>query len=350
MLKSDVLYRARAPLRLSFGGGGSELPPYVHQYGGVVLNATIGRYVYASIRAANTSQVSFVASDCNLSETLPVQAEYSLTDANIALPLHRAVYNRIINTYNDGKPLPLTLHTYSDAPVGSGLGTSSTLTVAMLRCFDHALGLNLDVYELAALAHDIERCDLNLAGGYQDHYAATFGGFNFMEFRSSGEVVINPLALDASLLAELEYSLVLYYTSVSRASADIIEAQSRSIANEAAVCESVHQIKALAFTMKEQLLAGEIRQFAKTLHNSWLLKRSTASAISNHSIDEIYQQACANGAWGGKISGAGGGGFMMLIVDPNRRQEVINSLPNYDTQASFCHFSNAGAIAWQRNG
>lgn len=345
MLKNDICYRARAPLRLSFGGGGSELSPYVDKHGGVVLNGTIGRYVYATLTAAD-DKVIFTAADCNLSEVLPLAGEYPLR-GEVKLPLHRAVYNRIIRAYNDGKPLPLHLHTYSDAPIGSGLGTSSTLTVAMIRCFEEALNLNLGEYDLAALAHDIERTDLGLSGGYQDHYAAAFGGFNFMEFRSDGKIIINPLRIRPWVLAELEYSLLLYFTGISRESAKIIDAQKIGIINDAAVEEAMHRIKALAYTMKDCLLTGRLADFAAALHDSWLLKRGTAAMISNVDIDGIYERARANGAWGGKISGAGGGGFMMLIVDPTRRNEVWAGLPNKGEQATFCHFSRNGAFAWR---
>ena len=345
MLKNDVCYRARAPLRLSFGGGGSELSPYVEKHGGVVLNGTIGRYVYATLTATD-DHVVFTAADCNISESLPLAGEYPLR-GEVKLPLHRAVYNRIVRDYNGGRPLPLHLHTYSDAPVGSGLGTSSTLTVAMIRCFEEALNLNLGEYNLAALAHDIERTDLGLSGGYQDHYAAAFGGFNFMEFRSDGKIIINPLRVRPWVLAELEYSLLLYFTGISRESAKIIDAQKTGITNDAAIEEAIHRIKALAYTMKDFLLTGRLADFAVALHDSWLLKRGTAAMVSNVDIDDIYEQARANGVWGGKISGAGGGGFMMLIADPARRNEVWVGLPNKGEQATFCHFSRNGAFSWR---
>lgn len=344
-LKSGVNYRARAPLRLSFGGGGTELPPYVNRHGGLVLNATLSRYVYATLHA-QADDVTFIASDCGLRETLPQASHYSVT-GNAKLPLHRAVYNRMVRDYNGGQPLPLCLHTYSDAAVGSGLGTSSTLTVAMVRCFGEAFALNLDEYSLAAIAHDIERTELGLSGGFQDQYAAAFGGFNFMEFRSGGEVIINSLRVRPWILSELEYSLLLYFTGVSRESANIIDEQKAGIANDASVEESMHKIKGLAHSMKDYLLSGKLEQFAAALHETWLLKRSTAKVVSNEAIDRTYEQARKNGAWGGKISGAGGGGFMMLIVDPARRQNVLDNLSNANRNSIFCHFSTEGAVAWQ---
>ena len=340
----QFIYRARAPLRVSFGGGGSELPPYVNTYGGVVLNATINRHAYATIAAAEDDMITFTAADCDISETmatthpLPVEGK---------LPLHRAVYNRIIKAHNGGKPFPLHLRTYNEAPVGSGLGSSSTLTVAMVRCFEKALDLNFDEYTLAALAHNIERVDLGLSGGYQDHYAAAFGGFNLIEFHADGTVVVNALRLRDDILAELEYSLLLYFTGVSRESANIINEQTKGITNKREVIETMHRLKKNAYQMKDCLMLGQLNDFASSLHESWILKQSTAATISNDDINRTYQTALEHGALGGKISGAGGGGFMMLLIDPDRRREIIAHLPNAKQQAISCYFSRGGAAAWR---
>ena len=345
-IDSDWVYRARSPMRLSFGGGGSELSPYVETHGGAVLNATIDRYVYATITAAET--LRFYAIDRDLEDAPPATAMPLATEGNaVRLPLHRAVYNRMVKDYNGGRPLALSLQTFCNAPVGSGLGTSSTLTVTIVRCFAELLRVRLSQYELAALAHDIERNDLGLAGGYQDHYTAAFGGFNLMEFHPDGEVVINSLRIDESVLAEFEYSLILYFTGVSRESANIITAQKERLETGEAV-ESMHRIKALAYRMKDDLLTGKLHRFASVLHDSWQIKRGTAAAVSNRAIDEIYEKTLSAGAIGGKISGAGGGGFLMLFVQPNRQQEVLSVLPDAGTQASFCHFSRQGAMAWIR--
>ena len=339
-----LIYRSRAPLRLSFGGGGSEIPPYVEEYGGVVLNVTIARYVYATI-VAQQDTVTFTAADLGLTETLPLAAYYPLEGA--LLPLHRAVYNRIISTYNGGRPIGLHLHTNAQAPIGSGLGTSSTLSVAMVRCFQEAFGLTLDEYDLAALAHDIERVDLNLSGGYQDHYSASFGGFNFIDFRANGDVVVHPLRIRLPVRAELEYALVLYFTGVSRDSGRIVDEQIHAIQSKEATVQSIHTIKSLAYQMKDYLLKGQLADFARTMHESWSVKRSTSTAISNQAIDSLYEQALASGALGGKISGAGGGGFMMLIVEPVKRHQVMSSLPGAQDQDTFCRFEESGAVAWQ---
>ncbi len=345
-LQPGVAYRARAPLRLSFGGGGTEIPPYLTTYGGAVINSTIDRYVYATLTATDAG-VSFAASDCALREDLSALGTYELAGDVVKLPLHRAVYSRIMRTYNGGEALNLSLQTYCDAPVGSGLGTSSTLTVAMLRCFDEALALNLGEYEIAALAHDIDRSDLNLSGGYQDHYAAAFGGFNFIEFRPDGEVIVNPLRLRPWVIAELEYSLILCFTGVSRESAAIIDEQQRSLKDTREAVEAMHRIKEFAHRMKDCLLTGRIEEFAAALHESWLLKRSTADAISNPAIDELYAKARNAGALGGKISGAGGGGFLMLFASPAKRADLLNVLDNHPGHVYSCGFVKDGARAWR---
>ena len=343
-MKKGEWYRARAPLRLSFGGGGTEIEPYLSAHGGVILNTTINRYVYATMTLTN-DEVIFESVDLNITEKLSPASYYPPQEG--ALSLHRAAYNHMVAAHHGGKPLPLHLCTYSDAPVGSGLGSSSTLMVAVVRCFDEALGLALGEYDLASLAHKIERRDLGLSGGYQDHYAAAFGGFNFMEFRTDGTVIVNPLRIRFSILAELEYALMLFFTGISRDSSSIIDVQSSALTSDPQVIAAAHKIKALAFEMKDYLLVGDIKKLALTLHESWLAKRSTAAAISNDEIDDVYGKARAAGVWGGKVSGAGGGGFMMLITDPARRAAVLQALPNAGAAVSSCTFTDEGASAWR---
>ena len=344
-LAAGVTYRSRAPLRISFGGGGSDLPNYFQQHGGLILNASVNRYVYASIARPSGKKVTFRADDRGLSETLPAAKRYPV-DANSKLPLHRAVYNRIVRDYNDSRPLPLTLYTSCDAPVGSGLGTSSALTVAIANCFASALRIDMTEAELARLSHEIERNDIGLAGGLQDQYAAAYGGFNYIEIETDGTVSVNQLRIPRRILAELEYSIILYFSGISRASASIIEKQQRSIACDAAAAARIGRIKQLATDMKRHLLAGNLADFAQVVHASWLLKRRTDASVSNRRIDRIYAAARKNGALGGKILGAGGGGFLLLLVNPETRHRVLNELPRADVRATFCNFVKDGASAW----
>jgi D-glycero-alpha-D-manno-heptose-7-phosphate kinase len=210
------------------------------------------------------------------------------------------------------------------------------------------MGLPLGEYEVARLAVDIERRELGLKGGLQDQYAATFGGVNFMEFNDGGRVLVNPLRVRPSMLAEFEASLVLYFTGVSRESAAIIEDQSSLMkANREDSMEAMHDLKRDAFAMKESLLRGEIRGVAQVLGRSWEAKKRTSGRISNAMIDRVHALALAEGAYAGKVSGAGGGGFMMFVVDPARRSRIVRVLGNEGGQVMTCHFTKSGASSWR---
>lgn len=339
------LVRSRAPLRLGIAGGGTDVSPYCDQFTGYVLNATIDRYAYCMIEPNNNDKVRFVATDHG------VTTEVSSTDFPFTLDgqlnLHKAVYNRMIETFHNNNPLPLSLTTFCDAPVGSGLGASSTLVVAMIKGFDELLGLGLDDYHIAHLAYDIERQDCAIQGGKQDQYSATFGGINFMEFYDNNRVLVNPLRVRNWIVCELESSLLLYYTGKSRMSGKIISEQSNNVASgKEKSLESMHQLKAGALTMKEALLRGDFKAFVNSLNISWQHKKQSAEAISNPLIEEAFQAAMDAGALGGKVSGAGGGGFIMFFVDPQHRKKVIDVLTKKGGWVSNCHFSHEGSQSW----
>jgi D-glycero-alpha-D-manno-heptose-7-phosphate kinase len=236
-----MIVRARAPLRLGLAGGGTDVSPYCDIHGGYVLNATIDRYAYAVIKPLDEPIVRFVATDQKSEKTKAITEPLTL---NGKLDLHKAVYNHVVQHFNSGKPIPMELSTFCDAPVGSGLGSSSTLVVAMIRAFAELLNLPLDDYAIAHLAFKIERMDCGLQGGRQDQYSATFGGFNFMEFYADERAVINPLRIKNWVLCELEASLVLFFTGVSRESAKIIADQSDNMKSGSAdVLEAMNGIK-----------------------------------------------------------------------------------------------------------
>ena len=221
------------------------------------------------------------------------------------------------------------------------------MTVAILKAFDRALTLGLDEYALAQLAYSIEREDLGLQGGYQDQYAAAFGGINFIEFHKNHHVLVNPLRIKKSVLAELEASLLLYYTGRSRKSARIIERQAEKLhGQDDGVFNQMHQIKNYAITMKEQLLTGNLGDLAETLHQSWLTKKSISSLISDNTIDGLYDHLRTLGVKGGKISGAGGGGYMMLLCDPDHLGPIEKALQEKPGHISRFRFSKDGAQSW----
>ena len=338
--------RARAPLRLGLGGGGTDLSPYCDTFGGAVLNATIDLYAYATLEPLpGGDSVYFSARDMGREVLLAADsAAIALADP---LVLHRAVYRRIVRQFCGGQPYPCRLTTYCEAPPGSGLGSSSTLVVAMLKAFVEALGLPLGEYDIAHLAYEIERIDAGLGGGRQDQYAATFGGFNFIEFGAGDRVIVNPLRVKNWVLSELEASIVLFHTGQSRESAVIIAEQTKNISQAGKPVEAMHDLKADAFAMKEAVLTGNIRRFADILNKSWATKRQTAASISNARIDEIMAAAMASGAVAGKVSGAGGGGFIMFVVDPLRRIEVMRRLETMDGQVMTCSFTKRGSEGWR---
>ncbi len=268
----------------------------------------------------------------------------------IAYPLilHRAVYRRIVRDFNGGRPLPCHITTFCDAPPGSGLGTSSTMVVSLVKAFVEWLNLPLGEYEIAHLAFEIERIDAGLGGGRQDQYAATFGGVNFMEFLEGDRVIVNPLRVKNWILSEMETSLVLFNSGVSRSSASIIQEQTDNLTSKSGTTlEAMHEIKADAYGMKESLLRGDFDNLAAFMRKSWDAKKRLASSISNDHIDTVHAAAMSAGARAGKVSGAGGGGFMTFLVDPSRRVNVIRALGKQEGQVMTCHFTRWGTEGWK---
>lgn len=340
-----MIIRARAPLRLGLAGGGTDVSPYCDMHGGYVLNAAIDRYAYAVIKTLDEPIVRFVATDQQVEKVKAVSVPLEL---NGKLDLHKAVYNYMVQHYNGGKPISLELSTFCDAPAGSGLGSSSTLVVAMIRAFAELLNLPLDDYTIAQLAFKIERVDCGLQGGRQDQYSATFGGFNFMEFYADERAVINPLRIKNWIVCELEASLVLFFTGVSRESARIIADQSSNVKTGAAsALEAMHGIKREALVMKECLLRGDFGGLVNSMQLGWENKKRSAKTVSNPHIDEIYEASIKSGALAGKVSGAGGGGFMLFFVPTERRMDVVRTLNKFEGQVSNCHFTKNGTQAWR---
>lgn len=343
-----MIVRARAPLRLGLGGGGTDVSPYCDRYGGLTLNATIDKYAYAVIEPRPEGNlVRLVAADSQEAWEGEASPQLALDGR---LNLHKGVYNRIVRDLNAGRPLPMVMTTYTDAPPGSGLGSSSTLVVSMIKAFVEWLNLPLGEYEVARLAYEIERIDVGLSGGRQDQYAATFGGFNFMEFYPGERVVVNPLRIKNWIISELEASLLLYFGGVSRDSAKIIDEQADNVKrNESVAIEAMHALKTEAVAMKEALLKGDFGGLMESLNAGWDAKKRMAKSISNAQIDEIYERAKRAGMRAGKISGAGGGGFMMMLVDPVRRMDVMRALQHTGGQILTCHFTKYGTQGWKVN-
>jgi len=339
-----MLIRSVAPLRLGLAGGGTDVSPYSDIYGGAVLNATISMYAYATIEPRDDGKIEIVSVD---------RKESILTDAvpcleiDGKLDLIKGVYNRIVKDFNKEKPLSFTIYTYADAPSGSGLGTSSTLVVSVIGAFTEWLKLPLGEYDIAHLAFEIERMDLKQAGGKQDQYAATFGGFNFMEFYDNHKVIVNPLRIKQEIVDELQHNLVLYYTGTSRLSSKIIEAQVKGVEREEArSIEAMHKLKEQSILMKEAILKGRLDEIGDILHFGWQFKKQMAEEVTNPVIDEVYREALAAGATGGKISGAGGGGFIMFYCPRNTRYRVIEALKRFGGEFRRYQFVKHGLKTW----
>lgn len=339
-----MIIRSKAPLRLGLAGGGSDVSPYSEIYGGLVLNATINLYTYCTIQEIETPEIIINSYDADCFMSYPLSSHLDI-DGNAILI--KGVYNRIIKDYSKiSKGFKIT--TYNDAPVGSGLGTSSSMVVCLIKAFTEWLSLPLGDYETSRLAYEIERKDLLLSGGKQDQYSAAFGGFNFMEFLKEDLVIVNPLKIKRWIVDELEASIVLYFTGASRSSAKIINEQkvNTSKGNNAAI-EAMHKIKQSAIDMKLALLRGDMHRFAEILGEGWENKKKMASAITNPMIQEAFDVAIPAGAKSGKVSGAGGGGFIMFMVEPTLKKNVITALSRLNGFVMPFQFTDGGAHGWK---
>jgi D-glycero-alpha-D-manno-heptose-7-phosphate kinase len=338
-----MIYRSKAPLRIGLAGGGTDVSPYSDLYGGAILNATLSLYAHATIEPIEEKQIILHAIDQKEEECMECTDELPIQGK---LMLLKGVYNRVQRDY--GVPAKnFRLSTFVDAPAGSGLGTSSTLVVAIVGAFVEMLRLPLGEYDIAHYAYEIERKDLGLAGGKQDQYAATFGGVNYMEFYDEDKVIVNPLRIKQQYLFELENNLLLYYTSKSRESAKIIELQASNVVNQKETSiDAMHQLKQQAQMMKEALLKGRLHEIGEILDFGFQQKRKMAAGISNELMDEIYETAKAAGATGGKISGAGGGGFMIFYCPGNSKYNVVRSLERFGGVHRNYQFVEHGLTTW----
>ena len=324
------------------------ISPNIHPVSaGAIINATISRYAYATIEPLDNDTIEFKCSDRNQSSIHESAMELEVDNGQRLLA---GVYNRIVKEYAK-KPLSFRLTTSVDAPPGSGLGSSSTLVVAILGAFCEWLKLPLGEYDIANLAYEIERNDLGLAGGKQDQFAATFGGFNFMEFNRDGSTLVNPLRVKHELVNELEYNLLLLYTRISRDSANIIDDQIKSVKedNQERI-KALHEVKRSATEMKRGILIGDLDCVGRGLRESWESKKRSSDVISNPYLDAIINDALDAGALGAKISGAGGGGFMMVYCPGVTRYDVLKALEKHKVEPAHFRFVKYGLEAWKREG
>ncbi len=334
-MKGDII-RACAPLRIGIAGGGTDVDPYASAKGGLVLNATINKYAYCTIRANGTDNMSVNSLDYGKYEA-DVSGGPLNYDGNMDLA-------KVVRNYFDVKEgFDMFLH--SDAPPGSGLGGSSTVIVTIIKAMSDWLNLNMTKQEIAALAYSLERKTLGLKGGKQDQYAAAFGGFNLMEFYSD-RVKVNPVDIKQSTIDELQYCSLMCYTGKSRESADIIESQVKGFkegSNEAALDAT----KVLAMDITHALEHGNVVEAGQLLKDAWEQKKKFSTKITNPLIDDLYNAAIESGAYGGKASGAGGGGFMFFICQYDKKHLVAKELKKRGAIMADLSFENRGARSWR---
>ncbi|RME16266.1 MAG: dehydrogenase [Bacteroidetes bacterium] len=341
-----MLIRSKAPLRIGLAGGGTDVSPYSDIYGGAVLNATINLFAVTTIEPTDNGYIEITLGNHYLSKTyrsekeLPIEKPFELVTG---------VYNHIVKKF-DLPALSFRIHSYIEVPQGSGLGTSSTLVVSILGAFAEWLKLPLGKYDIAHMAYEIERIDLNMSGGKQDQYAATFGGINFMEFYKDDKVIVNPLEIKPEIKRELELCLLLYFTDTQRLSSEIINEQIKNVqTNNTTSVEAMHHLKEQASMMKDYLLKGHLDKLGELLHFGWINKKQMAHNISNNLIDAIYDTAVKAGATGGKISGAGGGGFMFFYCPKTSKLQVAEALMKFGGKIQPFQFTSDGLITWEIN-
>lgn len=334
-----TIVRSKAPLRISFAGGGTDVPPYPQERGGAVLSVTINKYAYASLLPTGDDAITVQSLDYDIVAKYHTEADLAY---NGELDLVKAVIRRLAV-----KERGLRLFLHSDAPPGSGLGSSSTLVVALVGLFRHWLRQPLTDYQIAELAHQIERVDLGIKGGMQDQYAATFGGVNFIEFNDKA-VIVNPLRVSADRLNELEYNLLLCYTGRTRLSANIVARQTESfIQKKEKVVRALDAQKEMAIQMKNALLQGHLDDFGHLLHQAWQTKKHLDPAITTPQIDAMYETARREGAIGGKILGAGGGGYLLLYCPFDRKHLVAAALEQLGGQVVDFGIESRGLQTWE---
>jgi len=334
--------RSKAPLRVSFAGGGTDVSPFPETEGGAVLSATIARYAYGSLTPRQDGIISLRSEDlqlelaCGVDDGPPLGGRLDLVSTAV----------RRLADLAGGERGGYSLLVRSSAPPGSGLGSSSTVMVALVGLLRDRYGLQMDAYDLASLAHRLEREDLGIKGGRQDQYAAAFGGFNYIEFLGD-QVVVNPLRIRDETIHELEHNLLLCFTGRTRSSSRVIEDQSRRLVEgNTETLAGLRAQKVLAAELKSALLRNRLRDFGQLLGEAWEQKKRMSPRITTPYIDEAYAAARQAGALGGKVTGAGGGGFMLLYCDFDRRQRVVERLRGMDFTVEEVVFSPTGLCTW----
>lgn len=337
-----IIIRAKAPLRISFAGGGTDVTPYPEKEGGCVLNATINKYAYGTLRPRNDNRIKIESLDFGISIDYLID-EILTYDGK--LDLVKAAIKKIKGRKSTG--FDLFLH--SDAPPGTGLGSSSAMMVTLVGLLKEFKNIPVTDYEIANLAYIIERKELGIKGGLQDQYASTFGGFNYIEFLKD-RVVVNPLRINRDVINELENNLLLCYTGETRISAKIINDQiNRYKRGCKEALEGMKKLKGIAIEMKNALLQRKLREFGELLNFAWENKKKMSPKISHPKIEEMYEIAIKNGSIGGKLLGAGGGGFMLFYCQFDKKHKIAEELKKMGGTITEFGFDLHGLQTWRIN-
>lgn len=335
--ESAVIARAKAPVRISFGGGGTDLTHYFVENGGAVLNSTIALYTHSVLRKRNDSKIKIYSRDFSITEEF--ESFSDLKGYNGELSLITSLLGLIRPSYG------FDLSVFSEFPPGSGLGGSSVLLAAIIGCFNQFREDRWDNYEMAEIAFQAERLKLNIAGGWQDQYATIFGGFNFMEFTSESNIV-HPLRIQNETIQELEENLIFCHVGGNHNSGKVHEDQKQKFLDDTKIRELVETNKAITYRQKSLLLKGNLTEFGKSLHETWSLKRQFSDKISTETIDKVYEAARGAGALGGKLLGAGGGGYFLFYVRPFERHAVEDVLQGFGLNPQPLRFDPQGLRVW----
>ncbi len=335
--EKSTYIRSRAPVRISFGGGGSDLTHYFANSSGAVINSAVSIFSHGVMKVREDSKIIISSLDLNakltannLEDALSQKGPFGLIQSLLHVVQPKYGFELCLN---------------SDFPVGSGLGGSATLSAVVLGCFNMIRQDPWNQYELAEIAFQAERLHLGVAGGWQDQYAAVFGGFNFIEFNSE-ENIVNPIRVHPDIALELEESLVLCDTGIVHHSGNIHDNQKETMTSNL-VQKMVKANVDLSYETRNYLLRGELDKFGECLDKAWRLKRNFSSMISNEHLDEIYEGALQSGALGGKILGAGGGGFFVFYVPPFKKQALIRYLMTRNLTVKPFRFEPNGLITWK---
>ncbi len=333
----EKIFRSRAPLRISFAGGGTDVPPYPELYGGAVISTTIDRYAYITMKKNSKKGIRVISQDYNLLEKLESVSDLKI-DGKMGI-----VKAAIVQAGLKNEDIDIIIH--ADSPPGSGLGSSSAVSVSLIGCIANYMHENLSTYDIAERAIKLEREIVGIKGGYQDQYASAFGGFNFIEFKKT--VTVNPLRLRPEILHELLASLILIDTGKTRLSGNILQKQIQQYEKkDTSTLEHLEVIKSLVHDVKECLLKGKMIEIGYMLDVYWKHKKSIDKGISNPTIDKIYDKVKKAGALGGKILGAGGGGHMLFLCDPDKRHQISRVIDNTDATIVKFNFDKSGLQTW----